>query len=128
MGERGGGACGGKAGRGHGEQRLSIIFADLICEDRVAKHRRSDVVHARNVRRRDDGDNTWRGTDGCEVECGDTRMGLRAQADIGMEQRPGLGHVVDVDRFAADMQQCTVMGNRDADAGVHAAAPSPDGT
>ena len=92
------------ARRGDREERLAAKFDEVGCEERLIRQHRPDVVDARDVGGRDDGNDAGRAAHRVEIHVEDLGVRFARHAEGGVERARRLGQIVDVARFARDVQ------------------------
>ena len=110
------GAAGGIARLRHdGEERLLVVEDLPLRQRRLVGRRWSDVVAARHIGGRHNGDDAGIGGHGREIQAGQPsrRLGRKAQRD--MKQARRLAQIVDVGRGALHLQRRGIMRDRLAD-------------
>ena len=72
--------------RDHGEQRLTGILDGVLGEDRIVVHHGAVIVLARNVRRGEHRNDTWRCTHTAQIDSTQPCMCALADADRRMQR------------------------------------------
>ena len=95
-----------------GEQRLPVKRDLLFRKQGLVREDRRNVVPARNVRRRQDGDDPFGGAHGRKVEAPQQSARLVGHADGDMKRPLRLAKIVDVERRSLHMQARGIMRQR----------------
>ena len=98
--------------RHDGEQSLAVEHHLLVDEQGLVGENRRNVVLARNIRRRQNGDDARRAAHRLQIQALQFAAGLVGHADRDMQRARGLADVVDISRRALDMQAGGIMRQR----------------